>query len=300
VATRRGLGLVLTILLLAVLVSAAAMVVLMLAVGREPAVPSNAVLVVRVEGDLADAASDTVFASVIGARRNGTRAIVENLRKAKADRRISAVIVRPVGLSSAYWARLQEVRDAILDFKSSGKPTVAHLEYGGDREYFVATACDRVFLLPTSPLDVSGFASYELFLRGTLDKVGAYPDFLHIGDFKTAPNQFTRRRSHRPIARWPSRSTGPVRAIRAGRGRRPQEDAGPGAPARRRRALPRGGRGPRRPCRRCGLRRPGGREGQAWRQGRRAGQGRRVREGPRSLGRPGRPVPHRRHSTPTA
>jgi protease IV len=219
---------VLTILLLAVLVSAAAMVVLMLAVGREPAVPSNAVLVVRVEGDLADAASDTVFASVIGARRNGTRAIVENLRKAKADRRISAVIVRPVGLSSAYWARLQEVRDAILDFKSSGKPTVAHLEYGGDREYFVATACDRVFLLPTSPLDVSGFASYELFLRGTLDKIGAYPDFLHIGDFKTAPNQFTEKTftpAHREMAESLNRDLFEqfVQAVAGGRKKTPDQ-----------------------------------------------------------------------------
>jgi protease-4 len=203
VATRRGLGLVLTILLLAILVSAAAMVVLMIAVGREPAVPANAVLVVRVEGDLADSAADTVFESVIGARRNGTRAIVENLRKAKADRRITGLIVKPVGLDSAYWARLQEVREAILDFKSSRKPVVAHLEYGGDREYFVASACDRVFLLPTSPLAVSGFASYELFLRGTLDKIGAYPDFLHIGDFKTAPNQFTEKAftpAHREMA----------------------------------------------------------------------------------------------------
>jgi protease-4 len=194
---------VLTILLLAILVSAAAMVVLMIAVGREPSIPSNAVLVLRVEGDLADSASDTVLESVIGGRRYGTRAIVENLRKAKADRRISAVIVRPIGLNSAYWARLQEVRDAILDFTSSGKTAVAHLEYGGDREYFVASACNRVFLLPTSPLDVSGFASYELFLRGTLDKIGAYPDFLHIGDFKTAPNQFTERTftpAHREMA----------------------------------------------------------------------------------------------------
>ena len=204
------------------------MIVLMLAVGREPAVPSNAVLAVRVEGDLADAASDTVFASVIGARRNGTRAIVENLRKAKADRRISAVIVRPVGLSSAYWARLQEVRDAILDFKSSGKPTVAHLEYGGDREYFVATACDRVFLLPTSPLDVSGFASYELFLRGTLDKVGAYPDFLHIGDFKTAPNQFTEKTftpAHREMAESLNRDLFEqfVQAVAGGRKKTPDQ-----------------------------------------------------------------------------
>jgi len=184
---------VLTILLSAVLLSAAGMVVLMLVVGREPAVAANSVLVVRVEGDLADSASDTVLESVMGARRNGTRAIVENLRKAKADRRITGILVKPGNLRSAYWARLQEVRDAILDFKASGKKTAAHLEYGGDREYFVGTACERVFLLPTSPLDVSGMATYELFLRGTLDLIGAYPDFLHIGDFKTAPNQLTEK-----------------------------------------------------------------------------------------------------------
>ena len=182
---------VLIIILLAILVSAAAMIVLLFAVGREPAIAPDSFLVVRVEGDLSDSASDTVFAALVGARRNGTRAITENLRKAKADRRIAGVIVRPSGISTAYWARLQEVRDAIVDFKSSGKPIVAHLEYGGDREYFLASACSRVFLLPTSPLDVSGFATYELFLRGTLDKIGAYPDFLHIGDYKTAPNQLT-------------------------------------------------------------------------------------------------------------
>jgi protease IV len=228
VATRRGLGLVLGILLVAILVSMAAMVVLAFVVSREPPVPANAVLVLRVEGDLADAESDTVFASVLGARRHGTRAIVENLRKAKADRRISGVIVRPVGLTSAYWARLQEVRDAILDFKSSGKPAVAHLEYGGDREYFVATACDRVFLVPTSPLDVSGFASYALFLRGTLDKVGAYPDFLHIGDFKTAPNQYTEKAftpAHREMAESLNRDLFEqfVQAVASGRKKTPED-----------------------------------------------------------------------------
>ena len=227
-ATRRGLGLVLSILLLAILVSMAAMVVLALVVGREPPVPSNSVLVVRVEGDLADAASDTVFASVLGARRNGTRAIVDNLRKAKADSRISAVIVRPLGLSTAYWARVQEVRDAILDFKTSRKPIVAHLEYGGDREYFVATACDRVFLQPTSPLDMSGFASYVLFLRGTLDKVGAYPDFLHIGDFKTAPNQYTEKTftpAHREMAESLNRDLFEqyVQAVASGRKKTPED-----------------------------------------------------------------------------
>ena len=202
-ATRRGLGLVLTILLLAIVVSLAAMVVLALLVGREPAVASNSVLELRVEGDLADATSETLFDSVMSTRRPGVRAIVDNLRKAARDGRVSAVVVEPRGLTSAYWARLQEVRDAITDFRKSGKKAVAYLEYGGDREYFVATGCDRVYLLPTSPLDLSGLASYALFLRGTLDKIGAYPDYLHIGDYKTAPNQLTEKTftpAHREMA----------------------------------------------------------------------------------------------------
>jgi len=219
---------VLTIILLAILVSAAAMIVLLFAVGREPAIAPDSFLVVRVEGDLSDSASDTVFAALVGARRNGTRAITDNLRKAKADRRIAGVIVRPSGISTAYWARLQEVRDAIVDFKSSGKPIVAHLEYGGDREYFLASACSRVFLLPTSPLDVSGFATYELFLRGTLDKIGAYPDFLHIGDYKTAPNQLTEKTftpAHREMSESLNRDLFEqyIQAVAEGRKKTPAE-----------------------------------------------------------------------------
>jgi protease-4 len=193
VATRRGVGVVLAILLLAVLVSVGAMAALALVVGREPAVASGSVLDLRVEGDLAEATADSVLDSLMSSRRVSARALVESLRKARVDRRITAVVVSPRNLTSAYWGRLQEVRDAIADFRKSGKKTFAHLEYGGDREYFVATACDRVFLLPTSPLDLSGLATYALFLRGTLDKIGAYPDYLHIGDYKTAPNQLTEK-----------------------------------------------------------------------------------------------------------
>jgi protease-4 len=130
------------------------------------------------------------------------RTIVESLRKAKADRRVTSVIVRPTG-TAALWGKVQEVRDAILDFRSSGKPIVAYLEYGGEQEYFLASACDKVFLMPTATLDLTGIASYELFLRGTLDKIGAYPDVLHVGEYKTAANTFTERTytpSHREMA----------------------------------------------------------------------------------------------------
>ena len=98
---------------------------------------------------------------------------------------------------------MQELRDAIVDFKSSKKPIIAYLEYGGEQEFYLASACDKVFLMPTASLDLTGMASYELFLRGTLDKIGAYPDALHIGEYKTASNQMTERTftpAHREMA----------------------------------------------------------------------------------------------------
>ena len=111
-------------------------------------------------------------------------------------------MIRPTG-TAALWGKVQEVRDAILDFKRSRKPIVAYMEFGGEQEFFLASACDKVFLMPTSSLDLTGLASYELFLRGTLDKIGAYPDALHVGDYKTASNIFTEHTytpAHREMA----------------------------------------------------------------------------------------------------
>ena len=137
------------------------------------------------------------------------RGIVETLRRAKADPRVSHLIVRPTG-SGSFWAKTQEIRDAIIDFRKSGKKTVAFLEFGGDQEYYLATACERVFLLPTSSLDLKGLATYEVFLRGTFDKIGVQPDLLHIGDYKTAVNTFTEKTftpAHREMTESLNRDT---------------------------------------------------------------------------------------------
>src|SRR5262249_6698216 len=128
--------------------------------------------------------------------------LVDELGTAKTDARITSVIVRPIG-TSALWGKVQEVRDAILDFRRSGKPIIGYLEYGGEQEFYLASACDKVFLMPSSSLDLTGMANYELFLRGTLDKIGAYPDTMHIGEYKTASNTFTEHTftsAHREMA----------------------------------------------------------------------------------------------------
>ena len=136
--------------------------------------------------------------------------------------------MEPVG-GAEFWARSQEIRDAILDFRKSGKKTIAYLEYGGEQEYFLATACEKVVLLPSSVLDLKGLATYEVFLRGAFDKIGVTPDFIHIGDYKTAINTFTQK-TYTPAHREMADVAEPRRLRSAGAGDRggPQEVAGDG------------------------------------------------------------------------
>ena len=190
---RRGFAIIFTLLGLAVLLSVAAFVVLYALVGREPAVPRDAMLVLRVGGNLAEVAPADVVGYLRGVRAPTVRSIVDDLRKAKVDARVKSVLLKPTGFQSPLWGKVQEIRDAVLDFKQSGKPIYAHLEYAGDREYYLASAADKVFLMPVSSLDLQGVATYALFLRGTFDKIGAYPDLHHIGEYKTATNTFTEK-----------------------------------------------------------------------------------------------------------
>ncbi|HEY7290831.1 MAG TPA: signal peptide peptidase SppA [Vicinamibacterales bacterium] len=190
---RRGITILFTVLGMAVFVSIAAFVLLYLLVGREPSVNTNSTLVLPVGGDLSEIVPADVVGYLRGSRTPTVRSIVDNLRKAKVDSRIRGVLLEPTGFNSPFWAKVQEIRDAVLDFRKSGKPVYAYLEYAGDREYYLATAADKVFLMPSASLDLTGVATYELFLRGTLDKIGAYPDLHHVGDYKTAINTFTEK-----------------------------------------------------------------------------------------------------------
>ncbi|HJR60814.1 MAG TPA: signal peptide peptidase SppA [Vicinamibacterales bacterium] len=200
-AVRRGAWLVLVLIGLGVMVSAAGLIVTSLLVGRGPQVTGNSVLLMKVSGDLHEIEPGGVIGQFLVSPPT-VRSVTEVLRKAKVDDRITGVILRPTG-TAALWAKVQEVRDAVTDFRTSGKPIIAYLEQGGEQEFYLASACDKVFLMPTASLDLTGVATYELFLRGTLDKIGAYPDALHVGEFKTAANIYTEKTytpSHREMA----------------------------------------------------------------------------------------------------
>jgi protease-4 len=201
VAGRRGVWLVVIFITLAVAISAAGLVATAVVMGRQTRVEGNSTLVLRVGGDLREVEPGGLVGSFFEPPPT-VRSVVDSLRKAKVDRRVTSVVIRPTG-TAALWGKVQEIRDAIGDFKTSKKPIIAYLEYGGEQEFYLASACDKVFLMPTASLDLTGIASYELFLRGTLDKIGAYPDAMHIGDYKTASNQMTERTftpAHREMA----------------------------------------------------------------------------------------------------
>lgn len=184
---------------MATLVSVAAMLMLYFVVGHEPDVPARATLVLSPTGDLPEVLPGVVF----GGDELTVRGYIELIRKAKGDKRIAGILLRPGNLSSPFWAKIQEVREALDDFRASGKYVHAWLEYAGDREYYLATAADRVYLLPSATLDLTGIASYEVFLRGTFDWIGTYPDFLHVGDYKSAVNTYLEKSftpAHREMA----------------------------------------------------------------------------------------------------
>ena len=202
-AIRRGVVFVITLLGFAVLLSMVGVAVIFYMASQEPEVQARSTLVLRVQGALGEIESPNLLGQLFELPPT-VRSIVDNLRKAKIDDRIERVVLMPAS-GAVLWGKIQEVREAVLDFKTSGKPIDAFLEYGGQQEYYLASAADRVYLMPASPLDLTGLASYELFFGGTFDKVGAQPDLLQIGDYKTAANTFTESTytpAHREMAEW--------------------------------------------------------------------------------------------------
>lgn len=142
-----------------------------------------------VQGELPERPPHT-WSGLLDTPRPSLRGLVESIDRAAADPRVKGLVLS-VGSVSAGWGRVQELRDALLRFRATGKPSWAHLEFAGNREYYLATGCERIAAAPTALLNVSGLAADVMFLRGTLDKVGVRAQFEGVGKYKNAPNQFT-------------------------------------------------------------------------------------------------------------
>jgi len=159
---------------------------------RRPQVVANSALILQLEGDLPE--QSPVEFSIPFLQDQPPLTVAETwqmLRDAAADSRIQAIVLEPRGLDLG-WAKLEEVRGDILNFKKSGKPVYAFLRGAGTKEYYLATAADRVFMSPEDELDVKGLRAELMFVKGTLDKLGVEMEFEHVGKYKDAPDMFTK------------------------------------------------------------------------------------------------------------
>src|SRR5215813_3567181 len=158
----------------------------------EPSIRDNSVLTMRVPGSLPDYIPDDPFKTWFGGPNQSLTGLVMSFKKAKVDKRIKAILL-DVTLSGVGWGKAEEIRDAITDFRSSGKPVYAYLEVGLNKEYYIATACDKIIVPPPGELFINGLAADVMFFRGSLDKLGIYPDIFQIGKYKSAGDMFTQK-----------------------------------------------------------------------------------------------------------
>jgi len=160
--------------------------------GEQPSIKDNSVLALRVSGPLPDYVPDNTLNRLFGNPPQSLSSLLAQFRKAKTDKRIKAIIL-DVDASETGWAKAEEIRGAIEDFRASGKPVYAYMETGFNKDYYVAAACDKIYIPPSGELFVTGLAADVMFFRGTLDKLGIYPDVYQIGKYKSAGDMFTQK-----------------------------------------------------------------------------------------------------------
>src|SRR5216117_3075609 len=104
--------------------------------GNRPSIQDNSVLTLRISGSLPDYVPDDPFRRIFGAPPQSLGSLLSQMRKARVDNRIRAVLL-DIDFSEAGWAKSEEIRSAIEDFKTSGKPVYAYMETGLNKDYYI-------------------------------------------------------------------------------------------------------------------------------------------------------------------
>ncbi|MGF1495416.1 MAG: signal peptide peptidase SppA [Elainellaceae cyanobacterium] len=169
----------------------------------DPAVEDQSILVLDLSTEITDSqpsatASDVIGEALLGATSPDTialRTVLDAIETASTDRRIVGLYltgnINAAGFGSGF-ATLREVRQAIADFKESGKPVIAYDLAFNERDYYLTSVADTVVMNPTGLLEFNGFSAESLFFGEALDKVGIGVSAVRAGTYKSAVEPFTR------------------------------------------------------------------------------------------------------------
>jgi protease-4 len=123
--------------------------------------------------------------------RFGLHDIVEAVNFAARDSRIAALSLS-LGKVVSGWAQLSDLRRALTVFRGSGKFIYCCMLEGGDAEYYLASACDRIYMPPTAHLNLVGLSAEVFFFRDLMDRLGVDAHIQSVGEYKSAAEMFTR------------------------------------------------------------------------------------------------------------
>jgi protease-4 len=160
----------------------------------ESAISENSILQLNLSYDIPERTSDNPFSnfdpiSMKSKNPIGLHDIVKSIKYASTDDRIKGIYMK-VDFSPASYGTLEEIREALIEFKKSKKFIIAYGEMIEEHAYYVASVADKIYLNPSGELLIDGFSYNEYYLKGMLDKVGVQAQLIRHGKYKAAGEPF--------------------------------------------------------------------------------------------------------------
>jgi protease-4 len=157
-------------------------------------VKSNSMLYIDFEKPIVDRASKNPFENINfntfeSEPSAGLNTILENLRKAKEDKNIKGIYME-LSTINAGIATVEEIRNALLDFKKSGKPIISYSEVYTQKSYYLASVADKIYMNPQGAMELKGLGAEIMFYKGLLDKIEVETQVIRHGRFKSAVEPF--------------------------------------------------------------------------------------------------------------
>ncbi len=193
-----GPGLILALGCFGFLVLGGVGVVLLAALGGGESsgrVGDKTILRMKLSGAVPEYVRSTGFDELFGGQPVTVRNHVFNLEKAAKDERIKGVLLELEGLDGTGWAKVEELRDALLEFKKSGKFVIAFGEYLAEREYALALAADTIVMPKDSWFEFNGLATDISHYPGLLEKLGIEVQYFRYGKYKSVSGEQTGRKA---------------------------------------------------------------------------------------------------------
>lgn len=157
-------------------------------------VKDNSILKITLDNEIVDRSNDNPlqnfdFMSMTSTQKLGLYDILKDIKKAKTDDKIKGIYMELTNISAGA-ATVEEIRNALLSFKESGKFIISYSDYYSQKAYYLASAADKVYINPQGAIDFKGLSAELMFFKGTLEKLGVEPQIIRHGKFKSAIEPF--------------------------------------------------------------------------------------------------------------